>query len=1581
MPPSENPSGIEFLEDDRIDVLIEDVDPLAYKEHQVRGMTMALLDGTGDLPHIRREASDYAELIKGALLDNAYRDDKHDAISDLKRGSVRHSVTSEPPAVAQPVVNVSVKVSDPEGAFMTAVDRLMYDTSLTHDEANALLWELWNPYEDDATAAAYDGNPPFFQSRMAVLEDEDTDAYVLNDPTAQAEAEVTENNRKDHCATIRLLGRMTRNYVRQEDSTMRRSQVFRGDGVHRNGGLLLTDPYGMPSRTRVLFDAGAYARSVSDLKPGDNVRVYPPGEVLLEEGLDPSDVPVLGKIRSEGNNVEGTRVLVIETHSSKTYEVPTAFGYRWFVYGTSAKKIDTLFEFHPGVLLDDKMIDDIVIVYTIDNSGKHANDIYSLKGWNDLISSFQPTASDRVAFVDSTRRSTLLNMRRADDLVRYPITKVLTRADARVLLSVIAQNVSSRVADKTGAGVTLIEETEMEEKKEKKRGKRKMKVSKGGDVDGRPAPLINDDILTATVISAYAHRFDRLTYDSIRESDGPANSALYIHNTVDRGRVLMLLLMRERMARLKSIAASLTVEKGGKRARAKSESTTDRRKKRRVGGGVGETEEAEFYDDALESPECKDRPLLACPRRSIISSAHMGFKFAEEGNEGDLVTSEAECARVLEAGTSPFSAFMYSVVDIGDYGRGLVVDRLYQSTPECIEAARSAARTALLERESLALKGMAGFDHDSALRVLDDAISTAEREALFQRKTPLLAWPQMAADAWWKDHSEEVVDGAQLARRAMPSMVMTFEDRSHYAPLMSKPPTNTTVTSSHDVLLLAAEAKRGDGEVNMKSIPLIVRVADALDSSKTVVDTFDGGVAKVSARLDAISKLRNPPERPATEAQRQARLVRSRREELMRRSPKAAEDYDAFESKLIERVRSQVYTDHARRETLTSAAIVFVLIRDSRSDATQKANTALSQLTSRILQAVNAIIAENENIPGGEHESVGKKGAGFAITEEAFREEVRVIEGMLEKITAATPRIDVNSRRRLDVSAPLDDVNNNKVATRVWPNFRPRPSSLSSTPSSVSSTAQTVSAELVQRINAFVNTQGSRKEGDESSETLRKRGQRHNQKQGAASSTLIKRGSAGACCVSRVDDDMNHFKYYYEFADPQMKAIVEEFKKQREQELVRAGASERPSHLHRRTVENFSTYPNKLEVASLRLSENDADILATKSMPSEKYTSEEDDGNDGSAAALLSKYLASNPGVQGDSTITTLLSALKKPDNEDGVEKAASDVLRRTQELWRSAVTPEQKAKEKENDGNSSIYAESVWHDVIDTSSKDAWIQKESASVLANFIRNGMRVALNETVHLTRNQSHTPSTASSSAVDPYHDVRYAISRLDPPSLIQKVRGVFVNDIIPGYTSVPDLVVTSVWSEDDDNVSSRLPGWIACVVLGHSFAHAASRLVNSMEGGASDIGTLMVSAMVSDLRARHRFSSNDIDFEDAISKQREAEKKKKIDIYGQMTEDELESLRMYKKIANFDEHMLASFLDDRRRGRSILSEAVGTSDEATFLEDDSMTRETPPATVERIDPEQTFHRDGEGIQDEDQDDDNEEEGNFEQYNEE
>ena len=67
------------------------------------------------------------------------------------------------------------------------------------------------------------------------------------------------------------------------------------------------------------------------------------------------------------------------------------------------------------------------------------------------------------------------------------------------------------------------------------------------------------------------------------------------------------------------------------------------------------------------------------------------------------------------------------------------------------------------------------------------------------------------------------------------------------------------------------------------------------------------------------------------------------------------------------------------------------------------------------------------------------------------------------------------------------------------------------------------------------------------------------------------------------------------------------------------------------------------------------------------------------------------------------------------------------------------------------------------------------------------------------------------------------------------------------------------------------------------------------------------------------------FDEIIGKQREEEKQKKLDVYKEMTEEEFEELRMYKRFADFDERYLNEFLQDRRRGAAKLS-ATKTSEE-------------------------------------------------------
>ena len=259
---------LQIMEDEQLDVYVGDADPMSYRPHQVEGMVLSLLYGSGPISLVRKHARELAHLFLVASHAAAGSDTV--AFRRLGLGQ-EHSPLSRPPRFLVPVLNATRK-SEPN--FTDLLERLMYDKTLPPGEANTAMWELWQPHlflgngeetsSSEATASSRD-----------IRIDEDTDAMTLFPP------------RGHHCSTTRLLGPIVRDYL-SENGNIVHEQVYAGDEAESIGHLIVSetpDTLLRSSAPFIEFDPEAYRLELMTVKVGTKMRVFPPGIVRFERAL------------------------------------------------------------------------------------------------------------------------------------------------------------------------------------------------------------------------------------------------------------------------------------------------------------------------------------------------------------------------------------------------------------------------------------------------------------------------------------------------------------------------------------------------------------------------------------------------------------------------------------------------------------------------------------------------------------------------------------------------------------------------------------------------------------------------------------------------------------------------------------------------------------------------------------------------------------------------------------------------------------------------------------------------------------------------------------------------------------------------------------------------------------------------------------------------------------------------------------------------------------------------------------------------------------------------------------------------
>jgi hypothetical protein len=172
--------------------------------------------------------------------------------------------------------------------------------------------------------------------------------------------------------------------------------------------------------------------------------------------------------------------------------------------------------------------------------------------------------------------------------------------------------------------------------------------------------------------------------------------------------------------------------------------------------------------------------------------------------------------------------------------------------------------------------------------------------------------------------------------------------------------------------------------------------------------------------------------------------------------------------------------------------------------------------------------------------------------------------------------------------------------------------------------------------------------------------------------------------------------------------------------------------------------------------------------------------------------------------------------------------------------------------------------------------------------------------------------------------RARIARLDV-SVVRRIRATLSAAVFQCGNAVEDMIALPFQAKEEDVDSVFALQAAAAAGLGAAFACALRavgdiRSVVEREDEATEstdtVDSVLAGAFMQELRDRYALMHEDDEFEKVIQAQREAEKQRKLDLYKEMTDEEMEFLKMYKKVADFDERSLRAYIA-ARRGRKLV----------------------------------------------------------------
>lgn len=1625
---------IQIMEDEQLDVYVGETDPMSYRPHQVEGMVLSLLYGSAPISMIRKHARELAHLF----LVDAHAATGSDAVSFRRLGlGQHHTALSRPPRFLVPVLNATRK-SEPD--FTDLLERLMYDKTLRHGEANTAMWELWQPH----LFLGEDGG-----NTRDVRIDEDTDALTLFPP------------RGHHCSTTRLLGPIVRDYLR-ESGSVEHEQVYAGDEAESAGHMIVSEtPYAFLRSAAPLieFDAEAYRLDLATVKVGTKMRVFPPGAARLERALSTSGTTGHEAFRSGREGVRGSVIkndgfeIIVRTDDiyfgdavlNITNAKECVRG-AWFAYreqdegGGSGSHSHMLFRKGlPGV--------NVLVIRKDDggNGDESASEV--------AVSACFPNVIDRLTFLHPEDLNQVTSLRHAEHFLRERFSRYYTEQEASLLRDFVSRNVrtlspsmtSSDADDDDAADAAAVKKRSgvdaIEKRKPKPKPKKGSRASRGGGGGGGEAgEKVGNEFLrffegegnsALSPPEEYVMQYVPLQYDAHIDHD--VYRPLYLESSADRGLLHLLAHVSRHIADLQAYVTQKYVVSGDKKNKQREE------KRAAVGGGDDNDDEKE-EEEAIKAlpPACKDtaRALAKCAQATLQDMAMRGFasSASEENNSTANNHGSSGCVRAIEAGDSPFMAIMYSGVRVGKHGKGFVADKLMRSEGRCVEDARARARSALREAEEDAATRMRNFDHRATLSALQRDMAHARDDITLKRMTPLVGWPQfqLPDDVFQttsgRNNNASSTASLQLLEEEGMSFQLQFEDREHYAPLRDTTvlhPSSTEASAApmgedreSFITLMLEEGGAPDGGREDPLVTLAKAVGHRLsavtdDPPEDHKETEKERISRESRadkQLRALVDLRNPPERSAQEVNRQIALLRVKKDDIRRRVASAAKNYDEFEAKLIERIKRQAAADHLRRTFLSSAGVLSYATRfDDPRRLAAVANDALGTRPPFATHSDVKLTPITSDEVRAEQSAVAELVSRSLLTARAQREREEKDEEEAQRRSGLTSS---------SVAAK---------ETAVWDGFKPRiPSQKHAFDNVDVNRLRPQEAEIVtmhRAIDALSHVADQKEQqvvetpaaGDKTTTTAKrttggakKKGREFSlapsvPAPGAHSplNSVIKISSS--CCLTPIptsDSDDKDGADHYDVYDKTNLQRIRDFaqRAEREARACLVLSVDVPQRLPRRWTDVFLTYPDIVDVL-VTVDENNRERLSAEStaVSPVRETAKEA----GTTTSSVAGFQARNAAFAKDPLLSALAdadaassSSSSSESSAKAVEKSATALLQGADAMWKTVIA--KRAKPGSGDDGSggglpeTLVAE-VWANLFDTSQLDARSQQEAAAIVQNFLQNGLRSTANELAHpkdaaTTRGSSPSAERAHQAK----SDLRKDISRLEPESVFRGMKRV-LHDVIGAYTQRPA----------DLNLSDQ-QGWVACAALAYVTCRTLTAILDMSSAKKPQQGertpstttpeshalaARFVGIVCADLQARYRFSHDDVRFDEVIGAQREEEKRKKLDVYKQMTEEEFEELRMYKRFADFDERYLNEFLQDRRRGAAKLaaktseedaygadfSEVTATGEERDAERDVArMQAETPPEAIEL----NMTHE--EALRDEDADEEGADEGDEANY---
>lgn len=1659
-------TDLEVDEGDRVDVVIDEVDPLAYHPRQVEGMLLSLLNRNAPLYTLRRNAADFMYMLQEQYLKHAVETGRTDVLllrhqpgSGGAKSRAQHAVTAQNARVRVPATQLRYKTGE-VGDFLNAVHRIAEEKRTTDQEADAELWKLWYPYEErdggtqqpafQEDEEANQGAPSRRRSRRRVflLEGDQSKAVALGEDVAAGDqnSDGRALSRRQHCTNIHLIGPLSRDYMSDDTGEIVHTLVYAGDAPVQTGELLLGDPYGFMKVDRMTFDAEEYRSVLSSLKPGDAVLAFPPGDVTIRHGL-PRGVScaasVLRRNQSKETNGDGDRIVpIMVAHPAVLVEVDTSSAATatetgWFFYpkdkahAADDAKLDVPTPGRDGKLTSTSKKErrrpgknktggkagDDHAVFGVPASGQYLSKTGAVWDTYDVLigetkesttaqrsdDSLFPSVGlhlmlgvlDRVARLPEETRRAIVNYGQVEKMIKRSFVMndeaTFEEGQASVLRGLIEDNVermtappssssqaaaaspSSRSAKRPRARPQAYEKDGDVRTAENKNNKKRKKQTAGGDAAttaSTPAPHVRlakknetDDELPHR---AYRMPFFAVDYDA--DTNRSTNVPLFFHGqTTDRGYLQLLIRLRRALEPLAGgrgqgnrKSAGTDQKKGGGERR--SDYYEGRGGETREGAG-GETRESES-DGQPES--CRKAATLfsKCSTATLQEMALKGFHVpgspsnAVASANADNVKNGSRCSRVADAGSEAYTAFMFSPLKVGPFGRGFVVDKLIQTSSDCIADARRQRLARLAREVRAAQERRQGVDVDRVLSELDGEIARVARDVWQRRSLPLHVWPPFepptqASRAYGSQALD--VEPVYISRLAdEPQLVLTYEDKGHYAPL-TQPLRGDTESqkleaadkgadddySSVDSFLSVYIRGKGDNTVAQSALGHVAEAADAMDvvAGKRPPTDLDGAVeepdndngmlssssstpARIDARLDALAKLRNPPERVAYSIQRQVAVLRSRKQQVMQRLSKASasksqgdkeKEYRRVEAKMIDKIVRDARTEQRRKEFVTAGALVYVATQSQRPPTER---LSVEDVTASVNDVMNTLVVADS---AEAKETTSKPSR--PVDPRELREEIDVIAPLYEASSASST---TTSRSGGELASTPDGTTvSSRKDTAVWPGFRPfvpsddaenvdeaLPLSLANTPA----------AEFVLKLDRYIEEE--RRKSDVATADGKK--QKEPKQRVSRASAIEKKAQRlyasksnakkvlSSCCVTRVTDDIDYYLSYYDRSFLQAGFAVVDRLRLRDREARREDSIARPLILRRIETDAFISYPDnvdfKVAANNMELVEKGRAASTSSRRSTLSYETAPEDAV--ASASTLRRFVRANPGFASDSLFAGLMAALTSK-NKATAEREASSMLSSARQMW-SLLT------ERSDAGQAG--AEEVANAVFDTTRGSIDHQRESASILASYINSELNAGLYFVSTPIPNDAALSSTsATSSAIEkkqPHFQrahaetlaIRDSVARIEPA----QVHDSFVDllrEALRRHTRDARLLNVAFFSED------TVQPWAACAVQAYVVCTTLAYVFRAAQNAPAtqSIAGRLVAAQTHALSAMYKLSHASVRFDALISEQREAEKRKIIDLYESMTQEERDSLNLYKKIADFDERRLPDFLADRRKG--------------------------------------------------------------------